>query len=398
MALVKAVAGPATAQVGETVSYQVTAFSSARPSAADRGAVSWLVKSEGGAALASVAHAGPVLTVTVPPAWQDQQVLVMPYLRSPSAAVAVRTHVPAVAEARVPRAAGAGVTVRVERDGRRFYASVDGEPRFYLGLDVPYGERRGLMNSGNPPGARYAAEEFEAAQGAWAWYLLPTITCESNRAFSCLNTYDRAAVTFGHGQFAAHTPNDNFVMLLREALGLPSAAAYFPDLAVRGGRIHRLSDAGPEPLESATSTRPLMQYFNASPGVVDAVEAERSARLVHWAVSHAELRELQVDFFVRQQKAKLALHARKLPLDGLTDKLCLAVLDILHQGRARYDLIRTALQKADPFDALLALGASNYRERIATLRQEIQKLEVQGLVGRKVYSRAAGDFVVPSGA
>jgi hypothetical protein len=60
--------------------------------------------------------------------------------------------------------------------------------------------------------------------------------------------------------------------------------------------------------------------------------------------------------------------------------------------------IRIERDKADPFDALLALGASTYKERVATLRVEIQKLEARGIVGKKVYSKARKDFVVPAGA
>jgi uncharacterized small protein (DUF1192 family) len=141
-----------------------------------------------------------------------------------------------------------------------------------------------------------------------------------------------------------------------------------------------------------------MNYFNGSPASVDSEEADRSARLVHWVASHTEMRELLVTYFVAQQHRKLAGHAAKLPLDGLTDKLCLVVLDVLHQGRAKYEPIRAALGKADPFDALLALGASTYKERVATLRAEIQKLEARGMVGKKVYSKAGKDFVIPAGA
>jgi hypothetical protein len=397
MTLVKTVTGPAAAAIGEVINYRVTGFTPANPPKADIAAVSWLVKSEGGAALASIANGGAEFEVTVPQAWAGQRIVVMPFMRSPSAAISVSTTVAAATAP--PRALNQPVIeVRIEKDGKRCYASINAEPRFFLGADVKYGARRGLMTSSNPPGPRYAAEGYEAAHGDWAWYLLPTITCESNRSFTCLNTYDSAALTFGHGQFAAHTPDDNFVLLFREALTLSPAAAYFPDLTVKNGRIHLTADTGMEPLESATSTRPLMKYFNPSPDSVDGVEADRAARLVHWCTSDAELRNLLVAFFVQQQRAKVNLHARKLPLDGLSDKLCITVLDILHQGRAKYAQIGAALSKADPFDALLSLGAITYKERVATLRQEIQKLEAIGMIGRKVFSRTAKDFVVPRGA
>lgn len=399
MALVQSVSGPATAAVGDVVTYKVTAFKPASPSRADMAAVNWLVKSDAGAALANVSAGGAEFTITVPNAWAGHTVTVMPFMRSPSAAVAATTVVAAATAPPVPPVQGAGVTVRIERDGKRYYAAVNAEPRFFLGLDVKYGDLRGLMNSSNPPGRRYAAEDYEATHGAWAWYLLPTITCESNRSFTCLNTYDRAAVTFGHGQFAAHTPDDNFVAVFRRALALPHASAYFPDLTVKGGRIQQVTGAGTlKPLESATSTRPLMNYFNSSPATIDSDEADRCARLVHWCVGDENLRKLLVEFFITQQRGKLSTHAKKLPLEGLTDKLCITVLDILHQGRANYARITTALGSSDPFDALLSLGAATYRERVSTLRQEIQKLEVNGRVGRKVFSKAAKDFIVPTGA
>jgi hypothetical protein len=399
MALVKTVKGPLTAKVGDAVKYQVTEFIPANPSRADIAAVSWLVKSESGAALANMSECGPEFTVTVPRTWAGQKVLAMPFMRAPSAAVAVTTEVAAEAAPLVTAVPSGAIAVRIEKDGKRQYAAVNDEPRFFLGNDVPYGKLRGLMNSSNPPGPRYDAVDFEAAHGDWAWYLQPTITCESNRSFTCLNTYDRAAVTFGHGQFAAHTADDNFVVVFRQALALAPAAAYFPDLTVKGGRIQLITESGAlEPLESAKDTTALMNYFNGSPDSVDRNESERCARLVHWCASDPAFRHLLVSYFVTQQRGKLNIHARKLPLEGLTDKLCITVLDILHQGRATYVQIAAALGKADPFDALLSLGAATYKERVATLRQEIQKLEARGIVGKKVFSKAAKDFVVPAGA
>jgi hypothetical protein len=96
MALVKTVAGPRTAVVGDELNYHVTEFIPASPSAADIAAVGWLVKSEGGSALASLANCGPEFTITVPNTWAGQNVFVMPFMRAPSAAVSVTT---AVAEA-----------------------------------------------------------------------------------------------------------------------------------------------------------------------------------------------------------------------------------------------------------------------------------------------------------
>jgi hypothetical protein len=109
------------------------------------------------------------------------------------------------------------------------------------------------------------------------------------------------------------------------------------------------------------------------------------------------MRDLQVAFAVREQQKKLTAHPARLPLDGASDKLCIVVLDILHQGRGRYTTIANALRAADPFDALLAIGAGSYAERVATLRAGIRDLEVQGRVGQKVYDTASHSFVVPVG-
>ena len=73
------------------------------------------------------------------------------------------------------------------------------------------------------------------------------------------------------------------------------------------------------------------------------------------------------------------------------------VLDILHQGRGTYALIRSALRAHDPFDALLGIGGAAYGERVSTLRAGIRDLEARGIVGQKVYDAAASEFVVPSG-
>jgi hypothetical protein len=396
MLRVQAVTGPARASAGERVTYTVTAFNEQAPSASATAGVSWLIKTPAGAALASISRRGPQLSLTIPDTWAGETAIVMPFMNSPSAQIAVRTAI-APAQAPPPRPGGLH-DVRVAREGSRYYASIDDEPRFFLGTEVRYGSRRGLMNSANPPGPRYQPEEYEAAHGDWAWYLYPTITAESRGHFTCLNTYDRAAFTFGHIQLGAHTPNDNFVAFFREILAHDCAGDYFPDLTLQGGRICCRTDAGVSPIESATATNALMAYFNDTPDTVDDTEARRAALLVDWTMRHKPMRDAQVDFTIREQKRKLATHARKLPLDGVTDKLCFVVLDILHQGRGKYAVIRQGLAAGDPFDALLGIGASTYRDRVATLRSGIRMLEGGGKMGRKVYDAASGEFVVPSGA
>ena len=399
MLLVLEVTGPSTVKAGELATYRVGSFSEADPSPQAVAGVRWLIKAADGGVLAHVTQQGRELQLTIPEHWAGQVILVMAYMRTPSATVARRTMVEARAEAPADTPRSGPRQIDVVAESGRYYAAVDGEPRFYVGTDVRYGPRRGLMNSTNPPGPRYKPQEFEAVHGDWAWYLFPTITCESRGHFTCLNTYDRAAFTFGHIQLAAHTPDDNFVQFFREMLNDPAASEYFPELRVSNGRIHLLEDSGGlTPLESAASSAPLMSYLNPRGDRVDLEEAEKAARLVDWTIRHANVRDRQVAFAVRQQQRKLRRHATKLPLDGAVDKLCLVVLDILHQGRAGYAAIRTALAADDPFDALLSLGASQYRERVATLRAGIRDLEASGKVGAKVFDASSGEFVAPGGA
>jgi hypothetical protein len=396
MLRVRSVSGPREANVGDAVSYTVDAFNEAAPSPREAGKVNWLIKSTDGAALAHKLLEGPQLRLTVPETWAGETAIVMPYMRSPSAGIAVRTVIatrPALPSTRV-----AVREVEIFRQAGKFYASVSGDPRFFLGTRVKYETRRGLMNSLNPPGPRYRPEDYEDEHGHWAWYLMPTIQCESQGFFTCLNTYDRACFTFGHMQLGAHTPDDNFVDYFRELLAEPSAAEYFPDLVVKRGRIHLVDDDMTTPLESARDTRGLMRYFNSSPDEVDDDEADRAARLVDWSMRYPAVRHRQVAYTVRQQHEKFITHARKLRLSGVVDKLCLVVLDILHQGRGRYPAISAAVTSSHPFDALLSIGAAQYPERVATLRAGIRDLESRAIVGEKVWDAAAQDFVTPSEA
>lgn len=242
MLLVRKVTGPSEAVPGGSVAYRVERFNREDVSSDEEARVSWLVKDSDGAALTHLSGHGPVLALEVPTSWGGREALVMPYMNSPSTRIAVRTTFkPAPLEP--PEEP---VEIAVVRENRRYYASVDGAPRFYVGTDVSFGSRRGLMNGSNAPGPRYRPEDFEAEHGDWAWYLLPTLTCESRGGFTCLNTYDRTAFTFGALQFAAHTPEDNFVLLLRELLVLPLAPAYFPDPRFVTGRRWQEKGAPPD--------------------------------------------------------------------------------------------------------------------------------------------------------
>jgi hypothetical protein len=390
MLLVREVKGPSNVKIGEHVTYKVTKFNQDSPSENQAGKVSWLVKTISGECLTNVHHQGPILKVTIPTSWAGQAICVMPYMNSATFSVSVKTMVESRETTTI---LPDHVKVELFKEDSRNYASINEEPRFYVGTDVRYGSRRGLMNSGNPYGSRYFPSKYEQDHDFWAHYLYPTITCESRGAFNCINTYDRARFTFGHMQFAAHTPDANFILLFRELLGLPESTAYFPDLIIHNDRIHQILNDTLVPLESNSSTEKLQTYLNPEIHEVGQKEVEIAARFMDWCARGPKFVETLVAFAFFDQKKKLRLHAKKLPLNGLSDKLCLVVLDILHQGRGKYLTIKTALNKDDPFDALLAIGGVNYRERVATLRNSILELERKGVIGHRVYDTETGDFV-----
>lgn len=396
MLLVKKVQGPERINVGDRVTYSVGAFNEAHPAAEETRAVSWLVKTENGTALAHIHAGGPIWTTTVPESWAGLAIRVMPYMRSASTNICVRTQVAPLPVDLQPPAKT--VAVEIFQENRRYYASINREPRFYVGSDVRYGTLRGLMNGANPYGPRYDPHAVEDRYDFWAYYLLPTIQCESKGAFNCINTYDRARFTYGHMQFAAHTANANFVSLFRELLGLPLSAAYFPELIVVDGHIHHREVGRTIALESDTTTEPLQTFLNPDGRAVTSASVIVAAKLMDWCARDPKFVGAMTDFAIRDQQQKLRRHAQKLSLDGISDKLCLVVLDILHQGRGKYATIAAALGSPDPFDTLLNIGISQYGERTATLRKEILDLEWRGIVGHRAYDLAKADFVPATGA
>ena len=154
MLLVLEVAGPSTVKVGDRATYRVGSFSEADPSSQAVAAVRWLIKAADGGVLAHVTQQGGELQLTIPEHWTGQNIFVMAYMRAPSAQVAQRTTVEARAETPSDTKSLGPRQDDVVYESGRYYASVDGEPRFRRRHRREYGTRRGLMNSSNPPGPR----------------------------------------------------------------------------------------------------------------------------------------------------------------------------------------------------------------------------------------------------
>lgn len=285
----------------------------------------------------------------------------------------------------------APVTVQTRQDGKKWLARVDADPEFVIGQQFKNGSRLGLFNSADPIGPFYRGADWQVELGLWARLLEPSAAAEGEGNMVALNTWDRARFTFGFIQFAAHTPNDNLVILLRRLLSLPFAAHYFPELSLVNGRIHHATRGA---LESATSTAALQSYLNPNPGAIDGdSEGSCAARLMHWTRADAAARRIQVSTGVDKMRGYLARRAAD--VDGRSDVICFLVWDIAHQGRARSyaNQVRPALQAADPEAALLAIGADRFPGRIATLRREIGRLRAAGVLDRHKYDKASQNLV-----
>jgi Putative peptidoglycan binding domain len=300
---------------------------------------------------------------------------------------------------------GIDVVVDIAPDGTAFRATTAAGFRFIIGVGTPFTDdmhRYGLHHKGpsytdSLKFGVYKATEFFAQFGAWAHFIEPTLGAEGAMRFAALNTYDRAAFTFGAPQLAAHTPNANFILYLRKLLALPGANAHFPELSLRpgaGGKpsVHLRKADGFQDLEVAVEVlRPngkkemqlvhLMAFLNPSPTQVDAAEVSAAARLMNWQRTDPLARQLQIEVFIAGVKAGLA--RAKTKIDGFDGKdwiVALWIMDILHQGRGNYAQMTQALAAADAKDALRRIGLPQHRRRIDTVTAAVAVLSASGVM------------------
>jgi hypothetical protein len=357
--------------------------------------ISWRLELEG-KVVGIREDVGPVLQMAIPAVAAGRRGRVVPFHAQLGNGPALEGQVePAetVEAAETTEAAPAPtqpVAVQVRKDAKKWFAKVDGGAEFVVGQEFKFGSRLGLFNSADPIGPFYKGTEWEGDFGLWARMLEPTAAAEGEGSLVALNTWDGARFTFGFVQFAAHTPNENFVLLLRKLLALPLAARYFPDLSLAGGRIRHATKGA---LETSASTAALQDYFNPTSAAIDQDEVGRAGRLIHWTRADPAARRVQVETAVEKMKAYLLRRAAD--IEGLLDVPCFLCFDIALQGRAQSyaKQVVPALKSQNPENALLEIGADKYPGRIKALQREIKRLRDAGVLGRNRYAKASQGFV-----
>jgi len=303
-----------------------------------------------------------------------------------------------------PQAAPIDTIASIQKQGNVYRAITASGLSFRIGSVTSYHDdmrRVGLMQGtqsiqDSSQFGVYKAADFPAI-GPWAHFIEPTLTAEGGARFATLNTYDRAAFTFGAPQFAAHTPRENLIEYFRLLLALPEARYYFPDLSLRPNAqarttIHLAQGGSFVDLEREVEVvRPngrkevqlvdFMRYLNASPTAVDDNELNAAARLMLWLRQDVRTRQLQIDVFVAAVKSKLAYVKTKVPaFTGADWEESLWIMDMRHQGRGSIQDIAGALAKPNRIAALHDIGAAKYGSRIVTVSTAVAALKSSGVL------------------
>ena len=320
---------------------------------------------------------------------------------SPASVVTPSNHVPTGPEPAIRKET-------VSAGKFNYFATLPNVAEYYVASNTKFGSFRGLwqpMNKLNGP--RYTISAFTEAYETVAGVLGVISAGESAGCFNRLNTYDRAAFTFGFFQLAAHTPDDNLILLFRRAaVENPAFQALFPDLKLVDGVLHRdlgthtisLEKKYPRPSNpNEMNLKDFMTYLNAEGASIDDTELSASARLVHLANSDEAFNKLQVSVAAQITMGKLRnQYSVWYNLNGISDLICTAIADIHHQGRGKKVEVRNALSSASTVQgkvkALCKVGEDIDPGRCATLKQALAKAEADGHLGISVFDKASGLF------
>lgn len=305
----------------------------------------------------------------------------------------------------LPSAAAIDGVVGITRSDKTYTAATTSGETFIVGTSTPFTDdmsRTGLFQGSKAikdsmKFGVYAAVDFTGDFGQWAHFIEPTMNAEGGARFATLNTYDRAAFTFGAPQLAAHTPGQNFIVYLRRLLTLPNADLHFPELTLRANAagettVHLKDGAKFVDLEvpkqivrpngkKDTQLVALMAYLNPSPTAIDEAELSAAARLMNWLRLDPAAKRMQIEVFVETARKNLDRAKTKVKgFDGSNWRHALWIMDILHQGRGSFAEMSTALASADPEDKLRRIGLPRYKNRIDTVTKGISDLAKSGVL------------------
>lgn len=289
-----------------------------------------------------------------------------------------------------------------------YFATLPEVKEYYIARNTSYNSLKGLWQPVSKlNGPRYNTADFSEDYETVAGMLGVIAAGESSGYFNRLNTYDRAAFTFGFFQFAAHTPNDNLILLFRSAVvNSATFRSLFPDLGLVHGALHfslgdhmvSLETSYPRPGHpSEKNLKDFMTYLNEDGANIDDRELSVAARLIHLANTEEAFNRLQVRVAAQITMGKLRnAYCDRYRLDGVSDLICTAIADIHHQGRGTKAEVQKALLSANTVkgkvDALCKVGEAKFPERCATLKEALAKAEADGCLGISTFDQASGLF------
>lgn len=280
----------------------------------------------------------------------------------------------------------------VDGQGRkRWEVARTGSPPVYLGFFLDYTgygppNTRGLARTAAATGGLAFEPGDWTAFGQWPELLYPTAWAESNASFTVINAWDRAAMTFGFIQLAAHTADDFLPFFRKLVVSLPNEAkTWFPELGVIDGKLcfikndkyRSLEVKGPPPDGGYSADYyhgDLMGFFNPdryhkNDGLIDPEELHAAARWLVWSLTSAPMRKLQVEASIENLKSSVKLLHQKMRadtavlakypngVDGMACDLLSVAIAAPHLGDTHVRTVIAALKTDDPIEAI---RKSNY--------------------------------------
>lgn len=253
---------------------------------------------------------------------------------------------------------------------------------FFEYAGYPEGTTRGLARTSSAlPNVRFEPTEWTPQFGLWPELLYPTAWAESNASFTVINAWDRAAITFGFIQLAAHTGDDLLPFFRRLFAEIPDEARqWFPELDVIGGELCFVKGNQFKSLEKAAPAHDgghtesyyrgdLMAFFNpdryhAADRAPDPEELQASARWLAWTLQSARMREIQVSASIENLRKSLDFMHRKMlatpavkhryphGVDGMRCDLLAIALAVPHLSEGKIGVVLNALQTANPIESI----------------------------------------------